>query len=86
MNALLRFWRSRQILVLLGMLTTTMLLSVCMVTFSTIPLISKFSSFSLTLYLRAIGTQLGECCVGFTRESVIMAVSPMCPGPSKTSL
>ena len=88
MTALLRSWGSRQILILLGVLTTTMLLihPVGMVTFSAIPLLSKSSSFSLTLSLRAIGTQHGECCVGFTRGSVIMAVSPVCASPSKTSL
>ena len=53
MTTLLRSWGSRQILILLGVLTTTMLLihPVGMVTFSVIPLLSKSSSFSLTLSL-----------------------------------
>ena len=88
MTALLRSWGSSQILILLGVVTTTMLLihSVGTVTFSTIPLLSKSSSFSLTLSLRAIGTRRGECYVGFTRGSVTMVVFPICPNPSKTSL
>ena len=76
MTALLRSWGSRLILILLGVLTTTMLLihSFGMLTFFTICFPSKSSSFSLTLSLRAIGTRRGECCVGFIRGSVIMAV------------
>ena len=86
MTALLRSWDQEKIL--LGVVTTTMLLihSVGMVTFPSIPLLSKSSSFALTLSLRAIGTRRGECCVGFTRGSVTMAASPICPNPSKKSL
>ena len=68
-------------------MTTIILLiqSVGIATFSTIPFLSSSLSLACTLCRRATGTRRGVCCTGLTLGSVMMAVSPIWPKPSKTS-
>ena len=88
MTAVFRSLGSKQILILLGVVTTTILLiqSVGIATFSTIPFLSSSSSLAFTLSRSATGTRRGACCTGLTLGSVTMVVSPIWPKPHVVEL
>ena len=88
-TTVLRSLGSKQILILLGVVTTTILLiqSVGIATFSKIPFLSRLSSLAFTLPVSQGNWHTpGNMLHWFDSGSVMTIWSPIWPDPSETSL